>query len=72
MAEPYLSWPKTVVREADIVVGMELEELCWELVRNVGLVEANSQEEGSGVVLTEELLSSLGDLNIRQRPAWLV
>ena len=54
------------------MVGMELEELCWELVRNVGLVEANSQEEGSCVVLTEELLSSLGDLNIRQSPAWLV
>ena len=50
---------------------MELEELCWELVRNVGLVEANSQEEGSRVVLTEELLGSLGDLNVRQRPARL-
>ena len=54
------------------MVGMELQELGWELVRNVGLVEADSQEEGSSMVLTEELLSSLGDLNVRQRAARLV
>ena len=54
------------------MVGMELEELCWELVRNVGLVETNRQEEGSAVVLPEELLRHLSDLYVRQRPAGLV
>ena len=52
--------------------GMELQELGWELVRNVGLVEADSQEEGRGMILSQELLGSLGDLDIRQGAPGLV
>ena len=56
----------------DIVERMELQELRWELVRNVGLVETNRQEEGSAVVLPEELQGRLGDLHVGQGPPRLV
>ena len=70
--KPSLGRSDTVVREADILEWMELQELGRELVRNVGLVETNRQEEGSALILPEELLRHLGDLDVGQRPAGLV
>ena len=70
--KPSLGRSDTVGREADILEWMELQELGRELVRNVGLVETNRQEEGSALILTEELLRHLGDLDVGQGPAGLV